>query len=231
MGQSWDWWLDLCLKPFDNSNVENRQVGAAIGQIVLPVVFVGVCYILAPPAAIFGGLGGAIGGAFPSTPEYVDETEAILRDTLANYPIQENFQSAFLKEARTRTSHTFVVVPEEGSQPSEGMVGQGMDTVLELSVQRIWLKRVDDREEEINPPMVLALFVRARLVRGPEKTVWYDQTFVHETHSHHYQVWPYYYRVQIAIEKAYQNLAEQMVEKLFLPKPTPSPAKEQTAEE
>lgn len=215
-GKSWDWWLDLCLKPFEREVVENRQVGVVIGQIVLPVVYVGVCYILTVPVTIFGSLGGFFGGAFPpgEPPEY-EETEAILRHTLANYPIQETLQNAFLKEARARTSHTFVVVPEEGPQTDEGMVGQSVDTVLELSVQRIWLKGVDDREGEMNPPMVLALVVRARLVRGTEKTVWYDQTFVQETKKRLYKEWPYYYRFRTDIEKALQSLAEQLVNELF----------------
>ena len=71
----------------------------------------------------------------------------------------------------------------------------------------------------MNPPMVLALVVRVRLVRGTEKTVWYDQTFVHETKSRLYEEWPYPYRFQADIEKAYQHLAEKMVEKLFLSNP------------
>lgn len=148
---------------------------------------------------------------------------------MAKFPIYENLQSVFLKEARARTSHTFIVVLEEGAQTSEGMGGKSVDTVLELSVQRIWLKRVDDQEGGMNPPMVLVLFVRARLVRGTEKTVWYDQTFVQETKSRLYTEWPYPFRFQEDIEKVYQNLAEQMVEKLFLPNPTISPAKIDTS--
>ena len=189
--------------------------GEELGGLAIIVA----CFILTLPVTIFGGLGGAIGGAFPSSPEYVEAAESTLSESLAKYPIQEIFQSFFLKEARARTSHTFVVSPKEGSQSSEGMGGQGMDTVLEFSVQRIWWKRTDDREEQMNPPMVLALVVRIRLVRGTEKTVWYDQTFVHETESRLYTLWPYPIFFQMEIEKAYQHLAEQMVEKLFLSNP------------
>lgn len=89
---------------------------------------------------------------------------------MANYPIQKTLQRSFLNEARARTSHTFVVVPEEGSQLSEGMVGQGVDNVLELSVQRIGLKRIDDQEGKKNPPMDLTLVVRAKLIQATEKT-------------------------------------------------------------
>ena len=115
-----------------------------------------------------------------------------------------------------------MVVPEQGSQTAEGMVGQGVDTVLELSVQRIWLKRVNEPEREMNPPMVLALFVRAKLVKVPEKTVWYDQIFVHETQNRLYTEWPHYYRFQADIKKAYQHLTEQIVNELFLRPPTNS---------
>ncbi len=234
-GKSWDWWLDLCGKPFERGYVEKRMVGAVIGQLALPVVVVvlaGVCYILTPPVAMFGGLGGGIYGAFPSSleyPSYVEDTEATLRGTLANYPLQENFQSSFLKEARARTSHTFVVVPEEGSQSSEGMVGQGVDTVLELAAEKIWLKRLDDGEGEWNPLMVLVLVVRARLVQATEKTEWYDQTIVHETEKRPYEWWVHPIRFQGAIEKAYQDLAEQMVHKLFLHQTANHPAKIDTS--
>ena len=173
--------------------------------------------ILALPVGILGGIGGFFYGALPpdESVAYPAADEVTLRYTVANYPIQENLQSFFLQEARARTSHTFVVVPEEGSQTSEGMVGQGVDSVLELSVQKIWWKLVGDREPELNPPMVLALVVRARLVRGTEKTVWYDQTFVQETKKRLYKEWPYYYRFRTDIEKALQSLAEQLVNELF----------------
>ena len=164
---------------------------------------------------IFGGLGGAIGGALPpgEPPWYVEPNETILQNTLAKYPTK-NLQSAFLKEARARTSHTFVVVPEQGSQTKEEMVGQDdVDTVLNLSVQRVWLRRVDDQAVGMNPPMVLVLFVRARLVEASDEYLWYDQTFVHETNVFPYNVWPYYIRLQET--KAYQNLAEQMINELF----------------
>ena len=52
-------------------------------------------------------------------------------------------------------------------------------------------------------------------MRGPEKTVWYDQTFVHETNKRPYKEWPYHYYFQIDIEKAFQKLAEQMVNELL----------------
>ena len=188
----------------------------AEGALVMAAGLVVWC-ILTIPVTILGGLGGAIYGAFPPDESvvYPATDEVTLRHTVANYPIRMTFQNSFLKEARARTSHTFVVVPEEGSQPSKGRVGQGVDTVLELSVQRIWLKRVDDREGEMNPPMVLVLFVRARLVRGPENIFWYDQTFFHETKKRPYKEWPYHYNFQTAIEQAYQTLAKQMVNELF----------------
>jgi len=231
--ESWDWWVDLCSgEVWKKKHVEKRMVGAAIGALALPVVayvLVGVCYILTPPVAFFGALGGTIGGAWPEAePEYVPLTESAIRYTLERYPIQETLQSTFLKEARFRTSYAFVVVPEEGPQTSEGMAGQSVDTVLELSVNKIWWKRASDLEGDMNPPMVLALFVRARIVRGTEKTVWYDQTFVHETERRSYRQntpWSYYFDFQEDLEKAYHKLAEQMVHKLFLHEPTNHPAK------
>lgn len=233
--KSGQWLLDLC-PPDNKSNVEKRMVGVVIYSFALPVVLVGVCYILTVPVAILGGFGSAIYGAFrpAKPPAYVEAAEATLGDFLEKYPIQETFQSFFLKEARTKTSHTFAVIPEQGPRAleslerfddgqtyeelptNEGIGGQGVDSVLELSVKRLWLKRAADREGEMNPPMVFALFVRARLFQGTEKTVWYDQTFVYETKRRLYTLWPYPLPVVEDIEKAYQHLAEEMVKKLFL---------------
>jgi len=208
--KSWQWWKEDVLEPM----AKGAGSGGVAGLAVVLTLF-----ILTVPVTIFGGLGGAIYGAFPpgEPPEY-EETEAILRHTLANYPIQKTLQSSFLNEARGRISHTFVDLSTD-----EEMAEQGVASVLELSVQRIGLQRVDDQEGEKNPPMVLALVVRARLFRGTEKIVWYDQTFVHETKSRLYEEWPHYYRLQTDIEKACQKLAEQMVEQLFLSKPTTYP--------
>ena len=94
--------------------------------------------ILYIPLAILGVSEGAIGGALAPAepPAYVEETafmeenERTFGDTLANYPIQENFQSSFLKEAVPEHRILLVVVPEERPQTSEGMVGQGVDTFL-----------------------------------------------------------------------------------------------------
>jgi len=187
--------------------------------------------ILTIPVTFFGGLGGAIGGALPADEPlaYPAADEVTLRYTVANYPIQETFQSSFLKEARARTSHAFVVGPDHEPQTDEGMVGPGVDTVLELSVQRIQLKRVGDQEPELSPPMVLVLYVRARLMQGTEKTVWYDQPFVHETKKRPYREWPYHYHFQTDIEKAYQNLAKEIVQKLFIHNPSTTPPKIDTS--
>jgi hypothetical protein len=206
--------------------------------------------VLTLPVTIVGGFGGAIYyGAFAAdeSSETVEESESTLRQTVAALPIQETFQAYFLNEARSRTSQTFVVVPEQGPQmlepmdemfdnvqtynkelPTyEGMVGQSADSVLELSVRRIWLKEAGHLGREMNPRLALAIFVRARLVRVTEKTVWYDQTFVNKTEGRHHTEWASQQgqTFQEAIEKAYQDLAEQIVEKLFLLTPTTSSAK------
>lgn len=74
----------------------------------------------------------------------------------------------------------------------------------------------------MNPSMVLVLFVRVRLLGVNDKTALCEQILVHETKKRLYKDWFFYYhfRFQEGIEKAYQNLAEQMVENLFLSKPT-----------
>jgi hypothetical protein len=231
--KSTQWYSDL----MDSVGTkEEGEVALALFGPFAPLVGLA---ILAPfiPLAILGGLGGAIGGVFgvAEPPSYVEEsryiegTEAYLQDTMAKYQIQEKLQSAFLKKARFRTSHTFMVVPEQGPQAFEGLVKQGVDTVLELSVEKIWLKRAEDQEGVMNSPMVLALVVRARLVRGTEKTVWYDHTFVHETERDLYESWLYPIRFQAGLEKAYQKLAEEIVQKLFYQNLTTSPAKIDTS--
>jgi hypothetical protein len=206
---------------------------SGLGVLLLVAGLTAWC-ILSVPVGILGGIGGFFYG--PSPPTFVEETEATLQDILAEYPTLETFESTFLKRARARTSHTFVVVSEM-KQPTfealnevleeghtdkelptyEGLVGQGLDTILELTVKKSLLKRVEGQEEEVNSPMLLALFVRARLVRLNEETVWYDQTFAHKTYGHFYTEWKHHQSLTFkdAIEQAYQILAEQIVQKLF----------------
>jgi len=102
---------------------------------------------------------------------------------------------------------------------------QEVNTILELSVQRIGWERAEDREDDMNPPMVLALLGRVRLIQATEKTVWYDQSFVHRTEKRPYtdywqNVYEPYYGLQPDIENAYKKLSEQVVEKLFHQKQT-----------
>ena len=221
--------VDVC--SLEKGFVEKRfippQLLIAAGLLALW----GVCWVLTVPVTIVGGLGGVFYGAIPSFPDYpgyVKDTEVLIRDTLAKYPIQDKFQSAFIKEGRFRTSHTFIGGPEEGPQTAEGMVGQGVDTVLELSVQRIGLKRAKDQEGDMNPPMVLSLVARVRLIQATETIVWYDQIFVHETEKRPYTYWRHLYNpygFPTELDKAYKKLAEEMVEKLFFQTPTNLPAK------
>lgn len=222
------WMREVCVEGW-------RAPGPGGPTLVIAAGLTAWC-ILALPIGILGGLGGFFYGALPSSydyPAYVEETEAFIRDTLAKYPIQEKLQIFFLKEAVARTPQRFVVGPGKGAATAEGVVGQGVDTVLELSAQRMGFKRAEDRDGDMDPPMVLALVVRARLLQGTEKTVWYDQIFAYETESRLYTLWRYTWPettfIQKQIEKSYQRLAEQMVEKLILPNPTSSPAKIDTS--
>ena len=207
------WMWDVCKEGW------TAPVGGnpSMGHVIMGAGLTAWC-ILALPVGILGGIGGFFYGVLPSDESlaYPAADEVTLRYTVANYPIRMTFQSFFLKEARARTSHTFVVVPKEGSQTSEGLVGQGVDTVLELSAEKIWLKRVEDQEGVITPPMVLVLVVRANLVQATEKTVWYDHTFVHETERELYESWLYPITFQAGLEKAYQKLAEEIVQKRFI---------------
>ena len=205
-GKSWQWWKDNVLVP-------EAWTGPGLDKLVL----IPLAFILIVPVAIFGGIGGGIGElARAETPVYIETNQAILQNILASFPIQKTFQSSFLKEARVQNSYTFVVVPEQGLPTTETLVSSNVETILELTVQKLWLKRTSNSKKEISSSMAWVLVVHVRLFGGTDRSVWYDQTFVHETGNHPYQVWPYYNRVQAAIKKAYQNLAEQVVRELFV---------------
>ena len=91
--------------------------------------------------------------------------------------------------------------------------GKGIDTVLEIGVERLGLAG-----SGINPPLTLVMNSRARLIRVSDGAELYLNTLVYHSRKRKLRDWgadnaqPF----REEVDRAYQGLAERFVEYLFL---------------
>ena len=112
-----------------------------------------------------GAIGGAIYGAAMTEP-VSKEGAAALRNVLEHSTLQEALRQRVESVARERTQLTFTRVSTEpallDSEPDPGDASGAPDTILEVALQRLELKRTG---EEINARVALVAVARGRLLR------------------------------------------------------------------
>lgn len=123
--------------------------------------------------------------------------------------------------AREMTLHPLVLIEDMGPTTLDEKVDyhplkeRGINTVLELKVLRVGLWG----EKGINPPLGFFMTVNARYIRVEDGKDLYDHTFRFEGVSRKFADWaensgePF----RKELERCYQTLATEIVEKLSLP--------------
>lgn len=172
--------------------------------------------LLAPAFGIGGAVYGAIAAESAAT---VEETEHTLRKTVAGLEIQESLRDRVFQVAREQTRHSFVLVEDRGpTVPGNGvsyspLTVEGIHTVLEVSVEKFGLPGGG-----INPPLPLTMSARARLVKAANGTELYAATWVYQSGMRKFVEWANdnAQPLRDELERAYQALAEQIVDQLFL---------------
>lgn len=161
----------------------------------------------------------------PDDPQGLAQTQALLVKALADLRMQETFRDTVVNQARSVTPHEFVIVTDYGPQTQEdtfdynGLVGQGLDTILELSVQSVGLVSGQGGDDL---PFSLDMKVRARLVGLAQQNVIYDTTFKHRSEQRPFSEWADN-KAQLfrdAIAEAYQELAKGIMYRVFFVEPT-----------
>jgi len=175
-----------------------------------------VVLLLSPVFAMGGAIYGAIAA---ESAEKVEAAEATFKRALADLKIQETFRNRVLQVARDQTRHVLVLLLEHGPTAPGGAVeypfvtSQGVDTVLEIGVEKLGLPGGG-----INPPLSLIMNAHARLVRATDGMELYARTWIYRSGTRKFVEWAADNAQPLheELERAYQSLAEQVVDELFL---------------
>lgn len=200
--------------------------GAAGGFIVMPLYgaetmdpfgfLLGL--VLAPVGAVVGGVAGAVEGV-PA--EKRKEAETALMNAIAELKIHETMRQRLLKiAAEEQTSYTFVPIDGQGPETPDKEVkygflaDKGIDTVLEITVPVFGLTG----KKAINPPLTFFMSLHTRIIRTSDGKVIYDGKFEYKSAARYFTDWAANNARPFTDEfdRAYQSLAEKVVEEIFL---------------
>ncbi len=184
---------------------------------------------LAVVSSTFGTIGGVISGTVKGVPEGQRlEAEAAITNAVRNFKLDEVLRDYFLQAARaTRSEREIIFLNGKNFADStkrdqaRPLTAQGGDAVLELSVLRLQLAG----EPAINPPLHLALSVRARLVNASSGAALYTyETDYRSALPRKFTEWAddHARPLQEEVENACHFLAGRIAGQLFL---NPSAAK------
>jgi hypothetical protein len=171
--------------------------------------------VLAPVAALGGAIYGAI--VAPSA-QKVKEAETALASAFTDLKVQEAIHDQVLQAARGRIGHPVVSL---GETPD-------VDTILEISVPSVRLAGA--AALDINPPLQLVVLACPRLVRRADGVQLYPSesnppAVVHMSPSRKFLEWggedARLFREEM--ERGYRNLADRVVEELFMGFHPPGP--------
>ena len=145
------------------------------------------------------------------------EEEANLAEAMAQMTEQTKFRDLFLKTAREHTRRRLVSLPSYQAALNQRVdyhpSAERVDTVLEIALQELYLERTGRTDESF----VVRIETRARLVRGGDGAVLYDQPFHYRSGTGLF----FGYTMNKAkpfrsvTDTGYIKLAERMVEQLF----------------
>lgn len=169
------------------------------------------------PVAVF--VGGVVGGVVAEPSEKVDKEEVTLRNILTELKIQETMGNHFLQVAREQTNSPFFVFEDEGPTTPDkkvnygSLTGNGIDTVLEISVLNFGLKG----QLGINPPLTFFMNLRLRLIRTIDGEIVYDTIIKYEGNKLKFADWSANNAQPFRKEfnRSYLRLSEIIVDKLF----------------
>lgn len=191
--------------------------GGGIGAAGAGIICLGSWLAGGIIGTVVGGLGGAATAEPAAT---VEEAETALKKALADLNIQEAMQDRVLQVARQQTRHPLVLLtdPSPTTRDEEisysSLTREGIDTVLEVSVPTLGLAG----KWGVNPPLVLVMAVRTRLISVVDDAVLYDSTLEYGGRKLTFTEWAVDearpFREELG--HAYQSLAEKIVEELFL---------------
>ena len=172
-------------------------------------------------ATTVGTVVGAVHGAATAEPAAkVAEEEAALKNALAGLKIQEAIRDYVIQVALEQTRHLLVVLSDQGPTALDEKISyrapasQAIDTVLEVSVLSLGLTG----EWAVNQPLAVFMTARSRLIRISDGAELYALPLEYSSGTRTFTEWaannaqPF----REELDRAYQNIAERIVELHFL---------------
>ncbi|PYQ02530.1 MAG: hypothetical protein DMF83_23355 [Acidobacteria bacterium] len=171
-----------------------------------------------------GALGGSVYGAVTAEPaSRVDAAETGLKSAVSQANIQAALRDHVLEAVRRRSALNFVTVDDQGPSAVgeridyRALAGEGIDTILEVSVLRIALVG----QGGINPPVSLFMAAGASLVRTADGVEIYAEKFEYRGPGALFLEWAaadaQMFRQEV--DRGTRSLAEKIVRLLFPAEP------------
>jgi len=157
---------------------------------------------LAPVGAL---LGATIGAASAEPSAKIQETEAVIRQALAESQARERVRDCVEAAVREQAPHVSLAPPSS----------EGPDTVLEIAVERFGLS---GDTWFVNPPLQFVMSQRARIIRASDGLELHVQSLTWRGQFRRLDLWaaddgaP----VKEAAQQACRDIAEALVDELFL---------------
>jgi hypothetical protein len=182
---------------------EGAARGAAAGRRVFSTTRLAIAFILMPLGAAFGAMGGA---ALADDAAKVEAAERTLVAAFTSFQPDVAVRDRFMEAARNHTRLPIVALPS-------AIETAGVGTILEIKVRQFHLQG----KGPVNPPFVLVMNVRARLLRVGSLEEIREKSFTYESQGRAFldwaagNAWP----LRDEFDRAAISLAKDMVVRMF----------------
>jgi hypothetical protein len=172
--------------------------------------------VWSPVAAVVGAISE---GTRKMAPEAMAESEAELRDAMVEMANQSLLGDRLVKVAREKAGRVMSIrddlsVPTDMPPDYRALRIEGVDAVLETSVQDIRLQRTGSRDSSY------ALFInaRVRLLRTDNGAILYDHPLQYHSGTSLFVDWTLNHAepFRVQVQSAYEKLSEKIVERVLL---------------
>lgn len=219
------------------------KAGAAVGAgkgLLLGAVAVASCYAYVVPTCLLGLFtpyliyGAAVEQAKKGvSAAEIEQAELAFKLALAELKTQESVRDRFLQLVQNKTRQPVVLFPNEGpvhvseetSYPH--LASRGIDTILEIAVLNVRLASDGSIQSvgrgrmidywNINPPLVLAMTARARVIRAIDRKELYVYKTEYQGGRGTFPEWAYdnarLFREEL--DRASHSLARQIAAQIF----------------
>ncbi|HEY6280524.1 MAG TPA: hypothetical protein VIW72_01850 [Burkholderiales bacterium] len=196
--------------------------GSCSGGSICGVVALLQLLLMAAGATV-GAIVGGVSGALEAEPaEKVEDTKAKAQAVFAELKFQESMREHVVKYAREEVAITVVAFAETGpTSPDEqfnyqALASQKVDKILEVSVLSVGTEGGGFLEPD--PPLSLVIRARARLVRVKDGQALTVLDYAFRSKAHKLSEWAdnNLQRFNAALERGYQQIAEEVVDEMFL---------------